>query len=173
MHESGVNWNYGGLDILSIEDVPEGAIGFIYIIRNVSKGMFYIGRKSFFSERNQEVSKAVYDRLKKAGEPVTKTKNKKKSKKGSIVWRYKKKTRKETNWKKYTGSSKELNKHIKSGDKYNKEILCFCYSKKEISYRELKHIVCTDCLEREDCYNGNLLGKWFPKDLKNERSKKG
>jgi len=167
MHGANINWTYSGKDILSIEDVPKNAIGFIYIVKNLTKGKFYVGRKSFFSERNQEVSKSVYDRLKKEGSPVTKTKNKKKSKKGSVVWRYKKKVRKETGWKKYTGSSKELNKDIKSGDKYVKEILCFCYNKKEMSYREMKHIVCTDCLERDDCYNGNLLGKWFPKDLKN------
>lgn len=166
MHKAIVNWTYNQQEVKSIGDVPTDSIGFIYIVRNITKNKFYIGRKSFFSERNQQVSKAVYDRLKKEGELVTKTKNKAKSKKGSIVWRYKKKTRKETNWKVYTGSSEQLNKDIKSGDVYSKEIICFCRTKKEISYRELKHIVCTDCLEREDCYNGNLLGKWFPKDLK-------
>lgn len=169
MHKSIVNWTYNQQKIKSIDDVPTDSIGFIYIVRNTSKNKFYIGRKSFFSERNQEVSKAVYDNTKKEGGPVTKTKNKKLSKKGAVVWRYKKKTRKETNWKSYTGSSEQLNKDIKSGDTYSKEILCYCYTKKEISYRELKHIVCTDCLEREDCYNGNLLGKWFPKDLKTKQ----
>lgn len=73
----------------------------------------------------------------------------------------------ETNWKTYTGSCKPLNEDIKNGDKYTKEILIFCYSKKQLTYYELKELFCNSTIEREDCYNGNIMGKIFPNDLKN------
>ena len=161
------DWIYQGLPVRSIDDTPENSIGFIYIVRNISNGRFYIGRKSFFSIRNIKVAKSTYDRLRAEGKPVTKTRDKKKSKSNNIVWIYKKTDKKETLWKAYTGSSKELNADLSKGVEYEKEILMYCFSKKEISYRELEQIVCSKCLEREDCYNGNVLGKWFPNDLIN------
>lgn len=159
------DWSYQGNIIKTIDDVPSNSIGFIYIVRNLSNNRFYIGRKSFFSVRSQKIVKSTYDKLKSKGEFVTKTKDKRKSKVGKPVWNYKKINRKETPWKTYTGSSKELNADLAKGVEYEKEILMFCFSKKEISYRELEQIVCSKCLERDDCYNGNVLGKWFPNDL--------
>ena len=70
-------------------------------------------------------------------------------------------------WKTYTGSCKPLNEDIKNGDLYTKEILRFCNSKKQLTYYELKELFCNGTIEREDCYNGNIMGKLFPSDLKN------
>lgn len=161
------DWTYQGQVVKSIDDVPKDAIGFIYMVKNISNGRFYIGRKSFFSIRNTKIAKSTYDRLKAEGKKVSKTRDRKKSKASLPVWIYKKTDKKETPWKTYTGSSKELNADLSRGDDYNKEIMMYCYSKKEISYRELEQIVCSKCLERDDCYNGNVLGKWFPNDLIN------
>ncbi len=41
-----INWTYNGKEVSSIEDAPEGVLGFIYKITNITKGMTYIGRKS-------------------------------------------------------------------------------------------------------------------------------
>lgn len=53
-----VNWFFEGKEILSLEDAPPNALGFIYIITNESKQMTYIGRKSMLKplkkERNEK-----------------------------------------------------------------------------------------------------------------------
>lgn len=161
-----MNWIYQNKEVKSTEDMPEGVIGFIYQITDLDNGKFYIGKKSLYSVRNVEVSENVYRKLKADGEEVKRTKNKTKSRKGKIVWRYKKTVRKNTNWKTYTGSNIELNKNIKSGIKYKKEILKYCYTKKQLTFYEMKEQFCNDVLENQDLYyNGNISAKFFPKDL--------
>jgi hypothetical protein len=139
-------WLYRGKKITSVDQLPKDAVGFIYIIRNESNGKFYVGRKSLMSTVKKRLTKAeklLPGNSRKTFKTVTS----------------------ETNWLKYTGSCKPLNEDIKKGNLYEKEILQICYSKKQLSYYEIKHIVCVNCLEREDCYNQNLLGKFFPSDL--------
>lgn len=161
-----INWTYRGKEVKSIEDLPEGTVGFVYIIED-ENGKTYIGKKSLVSKRNVEVSKAVYDRLKKEGHPVTKTKNKAKSKKGSITWRYKKVQITDNGWREYTGSNKELNAEIKKGLKYKKEIIEYCSNKKQMSYYETKHQICNSVIEEgNNSWNENILGKFYAKDLK-------
>lgn len=71
---------------------------------------------------------------------------------------------KESDWKTYTGSSKELNEDIK---KYGKEnftfvILEWCSSKFELGYKEIKLQILNDVLLKESYYNGIIncrLGK--------------
>lgn len=159
-------WIYEGKNIKSIKDIPKGAVGFIYEIED-EYGKKYIGRKSLGSLRKPEVSKKTYDRLKSEGHPVTRTKNKKKSKPGHPVWRYKKIVESDTDWLTYTGSNRELNKAIKDGVKITKRILKFCFSKKQLSYYETKFQMCNGVIEenKENYYNGNVLGKFFEKDL--------
>lgn len=145
-----------------IKDFPEGCIGFIYRIDNLTNGKFYIGRKDLFHVTNPEISKKRYDEYKSRGIPVTKIKNKKKSRPGKVVWRFKQKEKiTETNWKTYKGSNQPLLEDISRGHKIERTILSLCYSKKEMTYRELEQIVKHDCLDRCDCYNGNLLGRIF------------
>lgn len=62
----------------------------------------------------------------------------------------------ESDWKTYTGSSKELNEDIK---KYGKEnfnfvILEWCNSKFELGYKEIKLQLSKDVLLSENYYNG-------------------
>lgn len=161
-----MNWIYQNKEVKSTEDMPEGVIGFIYKITDLDNGKFYIGKKSLYSVRNVEVSENVYRKLKAGGEEVKRTKNKTKSRKGKIIWRYKKVVRKNTNWKAYTGSNTELNKNINSGIKYKKEIIKYCYTKKQLTFYEMKEQFCNDVLENQDLYyNGNISAKFFPKDL--------
>jgi hypothetical protein len=63
---------------------------------------------------------------------------------------------KESDWKNYTGSSKELNADI---EKYGKEnfsfiILEWCFSKFELGYKEIKMQLQEDVLLKENYYNG-------------------
>lgn len=159
-------WKYKKKNIKSINDVPKDVIGMIYLITD-ENGKMYIGRKSFYSVRNTQVSKAVYDKAKANGEIVSKNKNKKFSKKGKPVWRYKREQIKETNWLNYTGSCKPLNAAIKKGLKIKKEILRFCTNSKQMTYYEWKYQFCNDVIENNsDYWNENVCGKFFPDDLK-------
>lgn len=155
-------WQHEGRLVI---DPPKGAIGFIYKITHEDTKKFYVGRKALYSITNPEISRKKYDELRKAGEPVTKTKDRKRSTRGNTVWRYKRKqVRKETNWKSYFGSCKdpEMVQAIERGDRFNREILKWCYDRKEMTYRELEAIVKHNCLDDCNCWNGNLMGKFFP-----------
>jgi len=163
-----VSWKYNNKEVKSIADVPKSAIGFVYLITD-SNGKRYVGKKQFFSNRNAQVSKAVYDKAKSAGEKVKKTKDKKKSKKGAVSWKYKKNIIKETDWISYCGSSIPLKKAVKNGLKIEKEILQYCYNKKQLSYYEMKWQVCLELIENpETTWNGCVAGKYYPRDLINK-----
>lgn len=157
-------WYYKGKVISSLQNIPKGAEHFVYIITD-ENGKMYIGKKQILSKRYQEVSKAVYDKLKKEGKEVKRTKNKTKSKKGKIVWRYKKLIEKENGWLNYTGSCKPLNEAIKKGLKIKKEILYFCKTKKQATYYELKEQICTGVIESDNFWNENVMSKFFKNDL--------
>lgn len=159
-----VNWTYNNKEVLTLSDIPEGVEHFVYIITD-ENGRKYIGKKQILEKRNPEVSKAVYDRLKKEGHPVRRTKNKTKSTKKKIVWRYKKYIIKESNWSNYTGSCIPLNREIRANLKYTKEILHFCKTKKQATYYELKHQFCQGVIENDLYWNENVLSKFFRKDL--------
>ena len=97
-------WLYRGKKVTSVSQLPEGALGFIYVIRNESNGRFYVGRKSLVSTLKKRLTlkeKALPGNSRKTFKMVTT----------------------ETNWLKYTGSCKPLNEDIKSGNIYEKEIL--------------------------------------------------
>ena len=155
-------WNWGNYKVGSIEDMPGDPVGFVYRIDNYTNGKFYIGKKSILSITNPEISEKKYRELKAEGEPVMRTKNKAKSTKGKTVWRYKRKQHKtETNWLSYTGSNKDLNRDIKDGHKIAKSILKFCYTKSELTLREVEEQFKQEVLDRCDSYNSNVLGKFF------------
>lgn len=112
-------------------EYKETAFGFIYEICNnaLTEPKRYIGKK-------QCVSKITRKPLK------GKTRNRI--------------DRKESDWKTYTGSSKELNDDIA---KYGKEnftftILEWCDSKFELGYKEIKLQLLHDVILKENYYNG-------------------
>lgn len=53
----------------------------------------------------------------------------------------------------YCGSSKSLLEDIKNGDKYEKNILRWCYSKAELTYYESQAIYCSGSLLDDSYYN--------------------
>lgn len=152
-------WTYKGKPVTDIKTFPKGCIGFVYKVCD-NNGKCYVGQKSLYSKRWIEVSKNVYDRLKKEGAEVKKTRNKAKSKKGAVVWRYKKYVEAESNWKVYKTSNKELMK----SDQPVREILDFAFSKKQLSYLEIKWMFHYNVLEVDNFYNDNILGKFFRRD---------
>ena len=157
------NWIYNGREILSLDQFPEEAVGFIYKITNKDNGRFYIGKKNLFSITNPIISKKKYEELKEAGIPVKKQKKKKKDpKKPDEIWNYKQKDlKKETNWLTYTGNSDELNADIKKGSAYVKEILLICDSNRDLTYNEVRTQFVEHVLETCDSYNKNILSKFF------------
>ena len=94
----------------TLEEAPEGYFGFVYLITNLKSGKKYIGRKYFGTTRRVKV------------------KGKKRRK---VI-------RKDSNWKEYTGSSKELNKDINIVGKLNFkfEILILGRTKGQVNYLE-------------------------------------
>ena len=126
-----------------VDNVP---VGFIYSITNTNNGKVYIGRKSFLTTRKVGIGKkAIASMVDKRG-----------SKKKTIV--------NQSNWEVYTGSNKQLNEDISSGNNIRREIIKLCYTKKQMTYWEMFYQFQYDVL-REKSYNDNILGKFFRSDL--------
>lgn len=159
-----IRWKYKNKVVDSLDKIPKGVEHFVYLITD-ENGRKYVGKKQIETIRNVEVSKSVYNRLKKEGHKVKRTKNKTKSTKTKTVWRFKKTIVNKESWISYTGSSIPLNKEIKKGLKYTKEILYFCRTKKQATYYELKEQFCRGVIENDLYWNENILNKFFRKDL--------
>lgn len=129
-------------EVNSIEDMPESAIGFIYLIELVD-GRKYIGKKSLYSKRKRKFGK----------KEIAKITDKRKK-----HWEY---VIKESNWKEYCSSNKELKELIKQGIKYHKYILDYAYTKKELSYKEEKQLFINEVLESKIWFNSNISGRYF------------
>lgn len=147
-----MSWIYNKKVITELSQLPnaEELVGFVYLITDTVTGKFYIGRKSVYSTRKTKISKRE--------KVETKTRK---------TFKH---TVKETNWLTYTGSCKELNEDIsKLGLKrFKKEIIELCYTTKYLGYAELAHQIKNDVLT-SNCYNGNILGKFFTKDMLNQK----
>jgi hypothetical protein len=116
--------------ITDLSQVPEGAIGFVYEIRNFKTGEYYIGKKSIYSNRTLPPLK---------GE------------------RKKRKVTKVSDWLNYQSSSSI----VKEWKFVQKIILKWCYSKKELTYEEIRALMCNYAMEDEKCVNQNINGKFF------------
>lgn len=145
-----MNWEYKGKEITSIDEFPEGTIGFIYRITRVYDGKFYIGRKNLYSERTKALTKRELSEHTGKGKKPTK-----------------KKVVSESDWKAYYGSEASLKKDISTEGKevFKREILHLCTHKKQITYQEIRYQILEGCLESDNCWNSNILGKFFKKDV--------
>jgi len=133
-----------------IEHFPENTFGFIYRIDNLETDKFYIGKKQLISVTNKKLGKKELLELPvQRGRKVTK-----------------KKISKESDWQNYWGSNKQLLDDIKllGYDKFEREILKICESKKELTYWEasfqMKYNVLTS-----NTYNDSILGHYYRKDF--------
>lgn len=133
MSETTNEWFYNGLPLLD-SDIPEKAIGFIYLILNHKTSRKYVGRKL--------LTKTAY-----------RSKNK-----------VRKKVRVSSDWKQYWGSNAELiSDYEKDPSTFSKHILCFTFSKGETLYLEEKIQYLFGVLESDKWYNSNIRTKIFKK----------
>lgn len=129
-----MTWTFQGT---AITDLPEDCVGFVYEITNLTNGRRYIGKKlAKFSKTTQKTVKL-------------KNGNKKKKKIRSKV---------DSDWRDYYGSSPELTRDVESQgkDNFSREILFFCKSKSECSYIEAREQFSRRVLESADYYNGHI-----------------
>ena len=134
----------------SVDKFPKNCIGFVYKITNIQTGKFYIGRKSLYSNVKKKLTKKELSELSGPGRKPTK-----------------KLVTSESNWMDYWGSNKGILQEIKEEgtSMFRKEILKFCFNKKQLTYWELHYQCVNEVLLTDKSYNDNILAKFFRKDL--------
>lgn len=138
-------WVYQGVEIKSIDQMPENTFGFVYVINNNVNGHRYIGKKCIYSFSKE----------------IIKVPGKGKRLKKQVILHSK-----ESNWQSYFGSSKEFLKEIKEYGEENffREILWYCPTKALLTYYETKEQFLQGAIEPNTNFvNDNILGKFYRK----------
>ena len=135
-------WYYRDKEVV---ETPEG-IGFVYKITHIPTGKYYIGKKSLYSNRTLP--------------PLKGTKRKRR-------------VTKESDWRKYYSSNDWIKSEVKEGkrDEFKREIIHLCYTKKGLGYYETYYQFYYNVLEDDNSLNGNILGKYFRKDVNDTKCK--
>lgn len=120
-----------------VDVLPEDCVGFVYLITNITNERKYIGKKL------AKFSKTTYKTVK------LKNGTKKKKKIRSKI---------DSDWRDYYGSSPNLTADIDTLGKENftREILYYCTSKAECSYIEAREQFSRKVLESDEYYNGHI-----------------
>jgi len=123
------------------DETPEEFQGFVYLITDINNGKKYVGKKNFWKPKIL---------------PITKTRKRRK------------RTRVESDWRLYFGSSEEVKLLVetKGQENFKREILRLCKTKGEMTYFEMKEQFDRDVLLRDDYYNEFIGGKIHSKHLK-------
>lgn len=122
------HWKYNGYPFTT-DHIGNNA-GFVYVITDMNTGERYIGKKFFFERRTL---------------PPLKGKTRKR------------KVTRESNWKDYTSSSKQVNECIKSGHVMDYKILNVYPDRREVNYGELRWQILLDVLDTKNNFmNGNI-----------------
>lgn len=138
------NWHYNGEILADVpESIPEGAVGFVYIITRIDSGRKYIGKKLLKFSRTK------------------------------VVKGKKKKMLVESDWKTYFGSNSELLTELAEvgPDQYKRDIIKFCFSKSECNYEETRHIMEHRALFSDDYYNSWVTVKVTKSHIKSALKK--
>jgi hypothetical protein len=141
-----MTWYYQGS---LVEQLPEDCVGFVYLITNNLTGRMYVGKKL------AKFAKTSYKTVK------LKNGNKKRKKIRSKI---------DSDWQEYYGSSTELTEDINSQgpDKFTRQILYYCKSKAECSYIEAREQFSRRVLESNDYYNGQISVRVHGSHIKNK-----
>lgn len=126
-------WIFNGKPLL---EIPENAIGFVYIITDKTNGKRYLGKKNFYSTR----------KLKSSDKRRTKVES---------DWKHY-----------YSSSPiiKELVKS-NGAENFEREIIAICTLERDMNYLEVKYQFYFNVLENPDkWYNENINGNWYPKN---------
>jgi hypothetical protein len=120
-----------------VETLPEECVGFVYLITNNLSGRKYIGKKL------AKFSKTAYK--------IVKQKN-------GIKKQKKIRSKVDSDWREYYGSSPELTADIITlgTENFSRKILFYCKSKSECSYVEAREQFERKVLESTDYYNGHI-----------------
>ena len=121
------------------EEIPEKAVGFVYIITNTTTGKKYIGKKLFTRSKSRQV--------------------KGKRKKFTV----------ESDWREYYGSNKELLHDVETHgrESFRRDIVHICYSRGQCSYYEAKLQFQYGVLENPELfYNDWIMCRVHRKHLK-------
>jgi hypothetical protein len=129
-----MTWQYQDTPV---ETLPEECVGFVYLITNNLSGRKYIGKKF------AQFSKTTYKTVKQ---------------KNGIKKRKKIRTKIDSDWREYYGSSPELTADVITlgTENFSREILYYCKSKSECSYIEAREQFARRVLESADYYNGHI-----------------
>jgi len=110
---------------------------FVYIITNTANNRKYIGKKTFFFLKTKQI-------------------------KGK-----KKRTKVESDWKSYFGSSEDLQEDVKKygENSFTREIIRLCKSKGEATYYEAKYQFENAVLFSDEWYNSHIMCRVHKKHL--------
>jgi hypothetical protein len=120
-----------------VETLPEECVGFVYLITNNLSGRKYIGKKL------AKFSKTTLKTVKQ---------------KNGIKKKKKVRSKVDSDWREYWGSSPELSRDIEQlgTENFTRQILYYCKSKAECSYIEAREQFSRQVLESQDYYNGHI-----------------
>ena len=135
-----MTWLYKNKQVV---DIPEGFVGFVYLITNITNNRKYIGKK------------------------LTQFKRSKKPLKGRTN---KRRYTVESDWRDYYGSSDELTADVEllGKDKFKREIMFWCSSKSQLSYIEAREQFTHKVLESKQWYNGHIRVRVHQKGILKE-----
>tara|TARA_B100001287_G_scaffold246522_1_gene224519 strand:- start:18 stop:422 length:405 start_codon:yes stop_codon:yes gene_type:complete len=125
------------------EQTPDEFQGFVYMITEKDTGKKYIGKKFFWKPKILPINKTRKRRVR---------------------------TRAESDWREYYGSSKEVQSLVESKgkDNYKREILRLCKTKGECSYYEAKLQFQYDVLLSDEYYNEFIGCKIHAKHIRDK-----
>ena len=132
-----------------VEELPDDCVGFVYLITNKATSRKYVGKKL------AKFSKTTYKTV---------------TQKNGVKKKKKIRSKIDSDWMEYYGSSIELNKDVESlgEDNFLREILFFCKSKAECSYIEAREQFARKVLESDDYYNGQISVRVHGSHIKNK-----
>tara|TARA_R110002012_G_scaffold157590_1_gene318740 strand:- start:379 stop:834 length:456 start_codon:yes stop_codon:yes gene_type:complete len=147
-----MSWLYNKEKITDINQLEKEIMGFVYRIDHLPSNKSYIGKKFLVFTRKQKLGKKELKLFEgQKGRPP----------KFKIV-------SKESDWKTYWSSNKQLLELVKNEPEKNfkRTILHFATSKKELTYFETKYQFLYEVLEKpNEFFNDNILGKFFTRDF--------